>query len=147
MKMLREIGDISKARAYIEKALSEKRKIFGFGHRVYKTMDPRAVHLMRMSESLSKAAGQRKWYEMSIEIQKLLKELKNLEPNVDFYSASVYQILGIPVDLFTPIFAVSRSAGWTAHVLEQCRNNRLIRPLSEYVGHRDLKYVPVEKRS
>ncbi len=142
IKMLRQIGHIENAREFIEGEIAEKRLIFGFGHRVYKTIDPRAKHLMKMSETLGRASGHTKWYEMSVEIQKVMKELKGLDPNVDFYSASLYQTMGIPADLFTAIFAISRSAGWTAHILEQYRNNRLIRPLSEYVGPTGLKYTP-----
>lgn len=146
IKTLRQIGHISHAREFIQNELDNRRVIFGFGHRVYKTMDPRASHLMKMSEAFSRASGQMRWYEMSIEIQKIMKELKDLDPNVDFYSASLYQTMGIPVDLFTAIFAMSRSAGWTAHILEQYRNNRLIRPESEYIGPRGLKYVPIDQR-
>ncbi len=146
IKMLRQIGQVSHVREFIEGELAEKRKIFGFGHRVYKTLDPRSVHLMQWSEKLSRASGQMKWYEMSVEIQKVVKELKGLDPNVDFYSASLYQTMGIPPDLFTAIFAMSRAAGWTAHILEQFRNNRLIRPLCEYTGPEGLKYVPIEQR-
>lgn len=147
IKMLRQIGHVSHVREFIEAELADKKRIFGFGHRVYKTLDPRAVHLMKMSEALGKASGHTKWFEMSVEIQKVMKDLKGLDPNVDFYSASLYQTMGIPADLFTAIFAMSRSAGWTAHILEQYRNNRLIRPLSEYVGPRGLKYVPLDQRS
>ncbi len=147
IKMLREIGSVKKVRPYIQEHLEDKKKIFGFGHRVYKTLDPRAEHLMRMSEDLAKARGESKWYEMSVEIQKVMKELKNIDPNVDFYSASLYQTLGIPPDIFTSIFAMSRASGWTAHILEQYRDNRLIRPLSQYVGPEGLQYVPIEKRS
>lgn len=146
IRMLRQIGHVSHVREFLAAELADKKLIFGFGHRVYKTLDPRAVHLMKMSETLGKASGQTKWYEMSVEIQKVMKELKGLDPNVDFYSASLYQTMGIPADLFTAIFAMSRSAGWTAHILEQYRNNRLIRPLSEYTGPRDLKYVPIDQR-
>ncbi|MDO8461576.1 MAG: citrate/2-methylcitrate synthase [Deltaproteobacteria bacterium] len=146
IKMLRQIGSVDRVRGFIEEELAEKRRIFGFGHRVYKTMDPRATHLMKMSEALGKAHGETKWFEMSIAIQKVMKELKGLDPNVDFYSASLYQTMGIPVDLFTSIFGMSRSSGWTAHILEQYRNNRLIRPLAEYTGPRGLKYVPIDQR-
>jgi 2-methylcitrate synthase len=147
IKTLRAIGHLSHVREYIENELANKRVIFGFGHRVYKTIDPRAKVLMKMSEAFCRASGQMKWFDMSVEIQKILKELKGLDPNVDFYSATLYQTMGIPVDLFTAIFAMSRSAGWTAHILEQYRNNRLIRPQSEYIGPRGLKYVPIDQRS
>ena len=147
IKMLRQIGNASRVREFLEAELADKKKIFGFGHRVYKTMDPRADHLMKMSEALGKARGQTKWYELSLEVQKVMKELKGLDPNVDFYSASLYETMGIPNDLFTSIFGISRSAGWTAHILEQYRTNRLIRPLSQYVGPVGLKYVPIDQRS
>ncbi|MBI1909990.1 MAG: citrate synthase [Deltaproteobacteria bacterium] len=146
IKMLRQIGSVSNAKGFIEEELAEKRRIFGFGHRVYKTIDPRAVHLMKMSEALGKASGHTKWYEISVEIQKIMGELKGLNANVDFYSASLYQTMGIPVDLFTAIFGMSRASGWTAHILEQYRNNRLIRPLAKYTGPRNLKYVPIDNR-
>ena len=146
IKMLRQIGDVSHVRSFVEGELAEKRKIFGFGHRIYRTIDPRAKHLMKMSEAFCKASGNTKWFDMSVEVQKTMKELKNIDANVDFYSATLYQSMGIPPDLFTAIFAISRAAGWTAHILEQYKNNRLIRPLSEYVGPRGLKYEPAEKR-
>ncbi len=146
IKTLREIGRIENVRPYVEAKLAEKQLIFGFGHRIYKTIDPRAAHLKDMSEKFCKASGQTKWFDMSIEIQKIMKEIKGMDPNVDFFSATLYQTMGIPVDLFTAIFAMSRSAGWAAHILEQYRNNRLIRPLSEYIGPRNLKYVPIDQR-
>ncbi len=146
IKMLRHIGSKDRARSFIEAELADKKKIFGFGHRVYKTIDPRAAHLMKMSEALGKARGKTKWFDISIEVQKVMKELKNIDPNVDFYSASLYETMGIPTDLFTSIFALSRASGWTAHILEQYRNNRLIRPLSEYTGPTDLKYVSINQR-
>ena len=114
--------------------LARKEKIRGFGHRVYHTMDPRAVHLRQMSRDLGKRIGQPQWFQMSERIEALVKAEKKLNPNVDFYSASTYHALGVPTALFTPIFAVSRCAGWTAHVLEQLANNRLIRPRAEYTG-------------
>lgn len=147
IKMLRQIGHVSRVREFLEAELADKKKIFGFGHRVYKTLDPRANHLMKMSEALSNARGHTRWYDISLEVQKIMKEIKRLDPNVDFYSASLYETMGIPNDLFTAIFAMSRSAGWTAHILEQYRNNRLIRPLSQYVGPTGLKYAPIENRS
>ena len=111
-------------------------KIPGFGHRVYRTEDPRATHLRRMSKELGERAGNTRWFEMSQRIEQLVKAEKKLNPNVDFYSASTYYTLGIPIDLFTPIFAVSRVSGWTAHCLEQYANNRLIRPRTDYIGPR-----------
>jgi citrate synthase len=146
IKMLRHIGTPDRVREFLEVELADKKKIFGFGHRVYKTMDPRAKYLMKMSQTLGDARGYTKWYDLSVEVQKVMKDLKGLDPNVDFYSASLYETMGIPNDLFTALFAMSRSAGWTAHILEQYRNNRLIRPLCEYIGQKDLKYVPVDKR-
>ncbi|MBK9146091.1 MAG: citrate synthase [Candidatus Melainabacteria bacterium] len=146
IKMLLEIGETAKVEAHIQKLLEEHRKIMGFGHRVYKTEDPRAFHLKKMSEALGKRLGEPKWYDMSVKIEELMKNQKGLNANVDFYSASVYYMLGIPTDLFTPIFALSRMSGWGAHVLEQLANNRLIRPTSDYTGAMDLKYVPIEER-
>lgn len=145
-KILEKIGSKEKVRSYVTAALDRKEKIPGFGHRVYKTLDPRATHLRQMSEKLCKSAGQAKWYEISIELEKTMKEMKGLDANVDFFSASVYHVLGFTHDLFTPIFAVARTSGWTAHILEQYKNNRLIRPLAEYTGNLNLKFVPIEKR-
>jgi citrate synthase len=143
--MLMEIGDESRVEAYVQNALASKKRIMGIGHRVYKTLDPRAPHLKRLAEKLS-AKVDPKWLRMSEHIAEIMKKEKNLNANVDFYSATVYYSLGIPTDLFTPIFAISRVAGWTAHVLEQLADNRLIRPLSEYIGPRDLKVVPIDQR-
>jgi citrate synthase len=114
--------------------LARKEKVPGFGHRVYKTEDPRATHLRRMSQDLGKRSGNAAWFDMSQRIEALVKGEKKLNPNVDFYSASTYYALGIPIDLYTPVFAVSRMSGWTAHILEQYANNRLIRPRAEYTG-------------
>ena len=133
MKMLLEIGGRRpNAEPYIKSKLARKQKISGFGHRVYNTEDPRATHLRRMSKELGQKAGNTKWFEMSERIEAIIKAEKKLYPNVDFYSASTYYTMGIPLDLYTPIFAVSRISGWTAHVLEQYANNRLIRPRAEY---------------
>ena len=118
----------------------------GFGHRVYKTDDPRATHLRKMSEELGQSTGDSRWYEMSRRIEAYIKEHKGLYANVDFYSASVYYMMGIPIDLDTPIFASSRIVGWASHVLEQYDNNRLIRPRAEYIGPKNVHYVPVEQR-
>ena len=132
---------------HVRKMLAEKVKVSGFGHRVYKTEDPRATHLRRMSEDLSRAANNTKWFEMSRKIELFINEEKKLNANVDFYSASTYTTLGIDIDLFTPIFASSRIAGWCAHVIEQLDDNRLIRPRSKYVGPEyPTKYVPVSER-
>src|SRR5581483_8334943 len=119
---------------YVRNLLAQKKKISGFGHRVYHTEDPRATHLRQMARELGETSGQEKWYEMSRRIEEFMKAEKKLNANVDFYSASTYHILGLDVDLFTPVFAVSRISGWTAHVLEQLDDNRLIRPRAEYVG-------------
>ena len=127
--------------------LAAKKKISGFGHRVYKTEDPRATHLRRMSEQLGKDAGKPKWYDMSRAIEVYIKDEKKLNANVDFYSASTYTTLGIDIDLYTPIFAISRIAGWTAHVIEQLDDNRLIRPRAEYIGpDYPCHWVVVEER-
>jgi citrate synthase len=119
---------------YVRGLLAQKKKISGFGHRVYHTEDPRATHLRKMSEDLCKSSGQAKWFEMSRKIEQFIKAEKKLNANVDFYSASTYHVLGIDVDLFTPIFAVSRISGWSAHVIEQLDDNRLIRPRADYIG-------------
>ncbi len=146
MLLLRAIGDVESAAEHIRLELQQKKKIPGFGHRVYKTMDPRAIHLRRLAEELGKAMKEEKWFQMSQVIEKTCKELKNLNPNVDFYAATVYDLLGFEMDLFTPIFACSRAPGWIAHVIEQHTDNRLIRPLEEYIGPPERPYVPVEKR-
>ena len=132
--MLKEIGDEDKVDAWVEDQLAQKKKIMGIGHRVYKTLDPRAPHLRNMAVKLTDQLGEPKWVRMSERIATLMKERKGLNANVDFYSATVYYSLGLPTDLFTPIFAISRTAGWTAHILEQLSDNRLYRPLSEYTG-------------
>ncbi len=132
--MLEEIGSLDRVDAWIEEALAQKKKVMGIGHRVYKVLDPRAPHLKMMAIKLSEELGEAKWIQMSERIAALMKEKKGLNANVDFYSATVYYSLGIPTDLFTPIFAISRMSGWTAHILEQLGDNRLFRPLSEYVG-------------
>jgi citrate synthase len=146
MAMLEDIGEVENVEPYIRKAIAEKRKVMGFGHRVYKTGDPRAKHLKTMSEKLTKLNGNSKLYDMSVMIDDIFTKEKGLLPNVDFYSASVYHSLGIARDLFTPIFAISRTSGWTAHILEQYANNRLIRPRAEYVGPQMRHYVPVNDR-
>ncbi len=147
MESLIAIGDVSRVEPFVEDALAHKNKIMGFGHRIYKGPDPRADDLRVMSMTLAEAnAGQAKWYTISQQLEKTVWEKKKLNCNVDFYSASVLYILGIPIDLFTPLFAISRMAGWTAHVLEQYANNRLIRPVSSYTGPSERVYVPLEKR-
>jgi citrate synthase len=132
---------------YVKQMFAEKKKISGFGHRVYHTEDPRATHLRKMSEDLGKSAGDTKWFDMSRQIELYVKQEKKLNANVDFYSASTYTTLGIDIDLFTPIFAVSRIAGWAAHVIEQHDDNRLIRPRADYVGPPYPEpYIPIEQR-
>jgi len=147
MHMLEEIGSAEKAEQYIVDKLSSKEKIPGFGHRIYKVLDPRAPFLKEMSERLGKRGGNLKWFEMSTKIQAKVKAMKGLDANVDFYSASTYHSMGIATDLFTPIFALSRVAGWSAHVMEQLNDNRLYRPDAEYVGPDRVEYVPIEKRA
>jgi citrate synthase len=150
MRMLLDIGPtagLDKAEEVVRAKLARKEKIPGFGHRVYHTEDPRATHLRQMSRDLGQRTGQPIWFEMSQRIEALVKSEKKLNANVDFYSASTYHALGIHLDLFTPIFAVSRISGWTAHVLEQYSNNRLIRPRAEYIGPEyPQRYVAVEAR-
>jgi citrate synthase len=132
---------------YIKGMLAQKKKIPGFGHRVYHTEDPRATHLRAMSRDLCHSSGQDQWYDMSQKIEEFVKAEKKLNANVDFYSASTYHILGIAMDMFTPVFAVSRISGWAAHVIEQLDDNRLIRPRAEYIGSEyPNPYVPIEKR-
>ena len=139
MKMLLEIGTPDKVDEYMADAFATGKKIMGFGHRVYHTEDPRATHLREMSEATAKRQGDTKWFDMSKRIEELVidemdRKGKKIRANVDFYSASTYHMLGIPIDLFTPIFAISRISGWTAHVMEQYNNNRLIRPRADYTG-------------
>jgi citrate synthase len=145
--MLEEIGSEDRVDAYIEEQLAQKKKIMGIGHRVYKVLDPRAPHLREMAIRLTEELGDAKWIRMSERIAALMKEKKGLNANVDFYSATVYYSLGIPTDMFTPVFAIARTAGWTAHVLEQLADNRLYRPLSEYTGPEvGKKVVPIDER-
>jgi citrate synthase len=150
MRLLIEIGPEASPERIddaVRAKLARKVKIPGFGHRVYRTEDPRATHLRRMSKEVGERAGNTRWYEMSQRIESLVKGEKKLNPNVDFYSASTYYALGIPIDLFTPIFAVSRVSGWTAHCLEQYANNRLIRPRTEYTGPQyPQTFLPLEQR-
>ena len=146
MKMLIEIDDPAKIDAWVDEALASKKKIMGIGHAVYKTEDPRATWLRKFSKQMADKKGESKWFEMSQRIEQLMLEKKGMYPNVDFYSASTYYLMDIPLDLYTPIFAVSRISGWTGHILEQYSNNKLIRPRAEYIGPRDLKYVPIGER-
>jgi citrate synthase len=146
MELLLSCGDAAGAEAKVRSMLANKQKVPGFGHRVYRTFDPRAHFLRKMSRELGEAAGNTKWYEMSERLIPILKDEKNLNPNVDFFSASAYYTMGIPIDLYTPIFAIARVAGWTAHVMEQHQNNRIIRPQDEYTGPFGRKVVPIEQR-
>ena len=146
MKMLLEIGSPDRAEEWLKEALASKKKIMGFGHRVYKTEDPRSVWLRRFSKEVGEERGETRWYEILETLRAAMFREKKLYPNVDYYSGSAYYLMGIPLDLFTPIFAVSRISGWTGHVLEQYANNRLIRPRAEYVGPRDVPYVPIDER-
>ncbi|HWE04116.1 MAG TPA: citrate/2-methylcitrate synthase [Tepidisphaeraceae bacterium] len=153
MHLLLECGDANTCETVVKDKLSRGDKIPGFGHRVYRTFDPRAHFLRKMSKQLGDAAGNTKWYEMSERLIPIMKDSpasngqpRNLNPNVDFFSASTYYTMGIPIELFTPLFAISRAAGWTAHVMEQHKNNRIIRPTDDYHGPFDLKVTPVDQR-
>ncbi|MBT8463031.1 MAG: citrate synthase [Gemmatimonadetes bacterium] len=146
MQMLLEIGPTGDASAFVDRALEHKKKIMGFGHRVYRGEDPRASHLRRMAEELSGEAGAAGWYDVSRALEKAMLERKGLHCNVDFYCATVYYSLGLPIDLFTPLFAIGRTAGWAAHVMEQHMHNRLIRPRAEYTGELDRPWVPIDRR-
>jgi citrate synthase len=146
MRTLETVGSPDRAEGFVREAFAAKTKIMGFGHAVYRTEDPRATHLRRLAKRLGEDTGDSRWYAISERIEQVVKAEKGLFANVDFYSASAYHVLGIPTDLFTPVFAASRVAGWTAHVLEQLANNKLIRPESDYVGPRDVAYVPLQAR-
>jgi citrate synthase len=146
MEMLQEIGSVDNTEGWVREALGEKKRIMGFGHRVYKVYDPRATVLKKFSKELGERAGEPQWYEMSERAEKVVYEVKHLNPNVDFYSASTYHVLGLDKFIFTPIFSLSRMAGWTAHVLEQYEGNRLMRPESEYIGPPSAVYVPLDER-
>ncbi len=147
MQTLLEIDASGKdPREWVKEALGRKERIMGFGHRVYKTFDPRARLLRETSESLADERGQRKWYDISVAMMETVKSEKGLDPNVDFFSASVYYMLGIDTDLYTPIFALARITGWTAHLLEQWEDNRLIRPSADYIGQRGLTFPTIDQR-
>jgi citrate synthase len=153
MHLLLECGDVDTCEAKVRDRLSRGDKVPGFGHRVYRTFDPRATFLRKMSKQLGEAAGNTKWYEMSERLIPIMKDSlgsngqpRNLNPNVDFFSASTYYTMGIPIELFTPIFAMSRVAGWAAHVIEQHKNNRIIRPTDDYRGPFGLKVTPIDQR-
>lgn len=146
MRTLIQIGDVSGVEAYVETELEKHHKVFGFGHRVYRENDPRALLLRKMSGEIAAHTGNHKWFDMQEKMREVVLRHRNLPVNVDFYSASVYYALNIPIDLFTPVFAVSRIAGWTAHILEQYEDNRLVRPDALYIGERDREYIPIDKR-
>jgi citrate synthase len=148
IRMLQEIGSLENVDPWVHEKLRQKQKIMGIGHRVYKVLDPRAPHLKAMAIRLTSELGESKWIQMSERIAEIMLKEKGLNANVDFYSATVYYSLGIPTDLFTPIFAIARTAGWIGHILEQLSDNRLFRPQSEYVGHTPTKvFVPVDQRN
>jgi citrate synthase len=148
MRMLEEIGEVDNAEGYVKDLFARKELVMGFGHRVYRTVDdPRATILRRLSRELGEATGEPRWYQISQAVEKVVLAEKGLRPNVDFYAGSVLHYLGLPDDLFTPMFAAARAAGWTAHIREQYADNRIIRPDSEYIGPRDQRYVPVEERT
>jgi citrate synthase len=149
LEMLDEIGPIEKVRSWVEDAVTHKKKIMGYGHRVYKVKDPRATVLQELAENVFAETSRPKMYDVAVEMERVMAGIlgpKGIYPNVDFYSGIVYQALGIPRDLFTPVFAIARVAGWLAHWLEQMQNNRIYRPEQIYVGKRDVPYVPLEKR-
>jgi len=147
MEMLQQVGGPENAETWIKDALANKKRVMGFGHRVYKTEDPRATVLRKLSKELGERLGTPQWYQISRTVEQEVLAQKNLYPNVDFYSASTYFMMGIKTDLYTPIFALSRIAGWTANLLEQYADNRLIRPDSDYVGPRERSYVPMGQRA
>jgi citrate synthase len=149
LDMLEEVGSIENVRSWLENAVATKKKIMGFGHRVYKVKDPRATVLQELAENVFAEMSRPKQYDLAMELEKVAAGIlgpKGIYPNVDFYSGIVYQALGIPRDLFTPIFAIARVAGWLAHWLEQLKNNRIFRPEQIYVGKHDVPYAPLEKR-
>jgi citrate synthase len=146
MRTLMEIGEVANVDAFAEKALAEKRRLMGMGHRVYKAGDPRAAILKGMAEDACRQSGQFKWYEMAVKFHERISKAKGLIPNVDFYSAPLFYSLGIPVDLVTPVIAAGRIAGWAANIIEQHDDNRLIRPRADYIGAKRRAYVPIEKR-
>jgi citrate synthase len=146
MDMLLEVGDLDKVDEFVDNAFTTKRKIMGFGHRIYKNGDPRSIHLNHWAEKLGNKTGEPKYYAMSLAVVEAVLRHRELYPNVDFYSASMLYYIGIPIDLFTPMFACARIAGWSAHVIEQYKDNVLIRPQSEYIGPLNVHYLPMEQR-
>jgi len=146
MRTLFEIGEVENADAFVDNAFKTKRKIMGIGHRVYKTGDPRAVHLQKWSRLMGERNGELKWYEILLEVEKAVLKYRQLYSNVDFFSSTMLYYIGIPVDMFTPMFAASRIGGWSAHVIEQYYDNVLIRPQSEFIGPREQHYTPIDER-
>lgn len=146
MAMLEEIGQPDRAEQYVKQLLAQGKKVPGFGHRVYKTADPRATEMKKVAAALAKDTGDTRWVDIARKVEEAVKKEIGLNANLDFVSAQVYHMLGIPTDLFTPLFACSRIVGWTAHILEQYDHNRLIRPIAEYVGPMDVAYVPIDDR-
>jgi citrate synthase len=146
MRMLEDIGEPDRAETYVRDLLARHERVMGFGHRVYRTWDPRAVILRELAQDLAQHAGDTRWFDISEVVQKVVENEKGLYPNVDFYAASLLHDLGLPTDLFTPMFAAARAAGWTAHTREQYADNRLIRPDSDYIGPRDRTWIPVDER-
>jgi citrate synthase len=146
MAMLLEIGEPERVEAWIDAALAEKRKVMGFGHRVYRTEDPRATHLRRMSAELARSGAEHQWHEVARRTEETMRDRIGIPCNVDFYCATVYHALGLPLRLFTPLFAIGRVGGWAAHVMEQYRDNRLIRPRAAFTGTLDRPYVPIDRR-
>jgi citrate synthase len=146
MRTLMEIGEVAAVDAFAERALATKRRLMGFGHRVYRAGDPRAAILRGMAEAACRESGQARWYEMAVRLHERINKAKGLIPNVDFYSAPLFYSLGIPVDLFTPVIAAGRIAGWTANIVEQHDDNRLIRPRADYVGPSRRAWVPIDRR-
>ena len=147
MEMLEEIGSVENAEKFIDDELATGRRIMGFGHRMYRTYDPRALVLKEVADGLTSKSGNRKWFEMAKKVEKVVWEKRKLYPNIEFYAAVVLNALGIPKDLMPAVFACSRISGWVAHIFEQYADNRLIRPLTEYVGPSQQSYVPIEQRS
>lgn len=146
MRTLLKIGSVEGVEPYVENTFAQKGKVMGFGHRVYRANDPRALYLEKIAREAADVTGNHLWYDMQEKMRAAVQARKNLPVNVDFYSASVYYALNIPIDLFTPVFAMSRIAGWSTHVIEQYADNRIVRPDALYIGARDLKYLPIQER-
>jgi citrate synthase len=147
MEMLEEIGTMEKVEGYVDSELAAGRRIMGFGHRIYRTYDPRARILKNIAEKLAEEGGSRKWLDIAEEVERIVMDKRKLWPNIEFYAAVVLNVLGVPKDLMPAVFACNRVSGWIAHIYEQYADNRLIRPLTEYVGPAQVPYVPIEQRS